>query len=150
MSSDQLKPREEVTVTAEDGYAFIVNWSKEGEEGTHFVLLMHFPGKHGKILFYLDPLALYRDPDGVFGAFVRQERALGRADSVYILKSALQGAGSWSCGFYCLYFIYLACMPESKLSALDLKPLEPPVGTVNGDCNLLHNLSQVLAASLKH
>ena len=126
-------------------FAYIVNLSRTDEAGTHFVLLLHAP-KHPGILFYLDPLALYHDP-GPFRLFLEREQEGESVKQVQRLKAPLQDKRSWACGYFCLYFIYLGCLSDRKLTQLNLFPLKHEARRKN-DCLLMQNLARVFSACM--
>ena len=131
-------------------FAYIVNLSQTREAGTHFVLLMKAP-KYPDTLFYLDPLRLHQDEHGWIKTFLKEEEEKEATSTLTVrcLKKSLQEDASWLCGFFCLYFIYLGCLPDARLRALGLKPLtSTPESLLQNDCTVLHNLSLVFSSLL--
>ena len=89
---------------------FVCNTDESYKKGKHWVIIYINSDKN--VVEYFDSLG--KKPAIRFKSFMRQ-------DNRYILYShkKLQGVYSESCGFFCLYFVYLRCRGVDYKSLLN-------------------------------
>lgn len=89
-SRDEIK-----NITLLNGDSIIINWSKKGKIGTHFIAIV----KKKNILYHFDPLALYIEFPEI-NDFLFKHKI-----KIIELPFALQHKNSYTCGYFCITFV---------------------------------------------
>lgn len=112
LSSDELWPKRQTMGDEEEFYA-IVNTSRKGSIGTHFISLIVLESK----ILLLDPLAQYVFLNGDIQHFVESYNNR----PIYVLKQAVQAKTSQKCALFSLFFLYLF---SNSADGIDLKKFQ--------------------------
>lgn len=129
LSSDELL---EAKKNIQGDFFAIVNTSRRGEVGTHFLSVIILKTK----LLILDPLAQYIFLNEDFRSFVNGFE--GR--ELCFLKQPVQSIMSHKCALFSLYFLYLFSDEGENIS------FEPFVSDLNkNECIVSRNLARIFA-----